>query len=121
MTLTSRASSDVSDEQVLCLWQPIENFTLSNITVTMHKGVRAGFGRIRFAPLPIRFISDQLREPVPLFLKRQCDRTLGASRVRVHGLERDEDRDGAVRDGAAEQCGAAAARTRVRLPRAALR
>jgi hypothetical protein len=30
-------------EQVLRLWQPIENFTLSNITVTMHKGVRGGY------------------------------------------------------------------------------
>jgi hypothetical protein len=36
----------------------------------------------RFAPLPIHFIEDLLTCSVPLFLKRQCGRTLGATRCK---------------------------------------
>jgi hypothetical protein len=32
----------------------------------------------RFAPPRVHFIPDLLRESAPLFLKRQCDRTLGS-------------------------------------------
>jgi hypothetical protein len=35
----------------------------------------------RFAPPRINFIPDPLREPVPLFLKRRCGRTLGPARA----------------------------------------
>jgi hypothetical protein len=38
----------------------------------------------RFALVPIYFTRDSLRESVPLFLARQCDRTLGI--VLVQGL-----------------------------------
>ena len=36
----------------------------------------------RFVLAHIRFIPDLLRYSVPLFLKRQCERTLGPARVR---------------------------------------
>jgi hypothetical protein len=42
-----------------------------------------GLGRIVALPPPlIRFIPDSLTYSVPLFLKRQCDRTLGGARGR---------------------------------------
>ena len=41
--------------------------------VRLHLRVRP---RCRFALLLTHFIPDSLRESVPLFLKRQCDRTL---------------------------------------------
>jgi hypothetical protein len=58
-------------------------------------GVEIGFGgdprarsHCRFVPPPlIRFIPYAQRESVPLFLKRQCDQTLGDPRLlecRVH-------------------------------------
>ena len=67
----------------------------------------------RFAAnLELHILSDQL--------VHSDDTRRGARRVpSVHRLERNENRDGAVRDGAAERCGAAATGTRVRLPRAA--
>jgi hypothetical protein len=43
--------------------------------------VIVGFGsRTRFAPPLVRFTPDSLSDSVPLFLKRQCDRTLRAGR-----------------------------------------
>jgi hypothetical protein len=39
----------------------------------------------RFVPSLIHFITDLLRESVPLFLKRQCDRTLDGGHPYAHG------------------------------------
>ena len=39
----------------------------------------------RFVPPLIHFITDSLRESVPLFLKRQCDRTLDGGHPYAHG------------------------------------
>jgi hypothetical protein len=50
---------------------------------TRYEVVQSGGSRARshccFAPPLIRFIPDSLTYSVPLFLKRQCDRTLGGS------------------------------------------
>jgi hypothetical protein len=40
-------------------------------------GTRRARSRCRFAPPLIHFVRDSLTYSVPLFLKRQCDRTLG--------------------------------------------
>jgi hypothetical protein len=47
----------------------------------IHGGAARAWSHCRFVLLRIHFIPELLTYSVPLFLKRQCDRTLGADRL----------------------------------------
>jgi hypothetical protein len=70
-----------------CLEQKGLRFTtVSELVRLGGMQVRARSHR-RFAPPLVHFIPYLLAYPVPLFLKRQCDRTLAAGRqARVRGV-----------------------------------
>ena len=57
-------------------WADPAGLLLPALAERARTGVRVGLGR--FALPLIHFIPDSQRESVPLFLKRQCDRTQGA-------------------------------------------
>jgi nucleoside-diphosphate-sugar epimerase len=54
----------------------------------MARVARRARSRCRFVPPPIHFIPDSLTYSVPLFVKRQCDRTLGVGGPRGGGRPR---------------------------------
>jgi hypothetical protein len=57
--------------------------TLAAIRKSLGHGARRARSHCHFVPPLIHFIPDSLTYSAPLFLKRQCDRTLGARQLTV--------------------------------------
>ena len=78
------------------LWRSERGFHRRGVRVLTRRGGLWARSHCRFVLLLIQFIPDLLTYSVPLFLKRQCDRTLGGgeSRLAAHGAPRRATRDG---------------------------